>query len=155
MRETGATSLPRLLEPRFFGSAFTKNVSVGFDLSECADGIHGAAFVAAMGAAIPAASGLEAALELALGAACPSSSCTLGGVHQAFGRHLPLTPLENVPRHAAGASGYSGGFIEHYLVPTIYPAALSHPVQFLLAGMVVLANAVVYSVVWWRRRSVG
>ena len=67
----------------------------------------------------------------------------------------PLTPLEKVMRHAAGASGYSGGFIEHYLVPTIYPAALSYPVQLVLAGLVVLANAVVYSVVWWRRRSVG
>ncbi len=66
----------------------------------------------------------------------------------------PLTPLENALRRVAGASGYSGGFIEHYLVPTIYPEALSYPVQLVLAGLVVLANAVVYSVVWWRRRSV-
>ena len=62
----------------------------------------------------------------------------------------PLTPLENALRRAAGASGYSGGFIEHYLVPTIYPVALSHRVGLLLAGLVVLANAFAYSIVWWR-----
>ncbi len=69
------------------------------------------------------------------------------------GRVCPLTPLENALRRTAGASDYSGGFIEHYVVPTIYPEALSHPVQLLLGGVVVLANAVVYSVVWRRYRS--
>ena len=69
------------------------------------------------------------------------------------GGACPLTPLENALRRAAGASGYSGGFIEHYLVPTIYPATLSQPVQLLLAGLVVLTNALVYSVVWRRYRS--
>ena len=69
------------------------------------------------------------------------------------GAVCPLTPLENVLRRAAGASGYSGGFIEHYLVPAIYPVALSHPVQLLLGGLVVLANALVYSAVWRRHRS--
>ena len=64
----------------------------------------------------------------------------------------PITPLENVLRRAAGTSGYPGGFIEHYLGPAIYPAALSYPVQLVLAGLVLVANALVYSVVWWRRR---
>ena len=62
----------------------------------------------------------------------------------------PLTPLENALRRTAGASGYSGGFVEQYLVPAIYPATLSHSLQLLLAGIVVLANAVVYRVVWRR-----
>ena len=65
----------------------------------------------------------------------------------------PLTPIENTLRRAAGVAGYSGGFIEHYLTPTIYPVALTHPVQLLLAGLIVLANVLVYSVVWRRRRS--
>ncbi len=69
------------------------------------------------------------------------------------GRVCPLTPLENALDRAAGASGYSGGFIEHYLVPAIYPSALSHPVQLVLGGLVVLANALVYAVVWQRHRS--
>ncbi len=69
------------------------------------------------------------------------------------GRVCPLTPLENALDRAAGASGYSGGFIEHYLVSAIYPSLLSHPVQLVLGGLVVLANALVYSVVWQRHRS--
>ncbi len=72
---------------------------------------------------------------------------------EASGRVCPLTPLENALRRAAGASGYEGGFVEHYLVPAIYPPALSHPVQLALAGLVLLANALVYSVVWRRHRS--
>ena len=71
------------------------------------------------------------------------------------GRICPLTPLENTLRRAAGDAGYPGGFIEHYLVPIVYPAALSHSLQIGLAGLVVLANLIVYSVVLWRwyRRS--
>jgi hypothetical protein len=59
----------------------------------------------------------------------------------------PLTPLENALRHSAGSSGYPGGFIEQYLVPVVYPSALSHPVQLGLAGMVVFVNTFVYLLV--------
>ena len=67
------------------------------------------------------------------------------------GGMCPLTPLENALRRAAGASGYSGGFIEHYVVPVVYPAALSHSLQLVLAGLLVVANLLVYSLVLWRR----
>jgi hypothetical protein len=67
------------------------------------------------------------------------------------GRICPLTPLENTLRRAAGDSGYSGGFIEHYLVAIVYPPGLTYTGQLILAGFVVLANAVVYSVVWRRQ----
>ncbi len=77
-----------------------------------------------------------------------------GVVVQVSGRVCPLTPLENALRDAAGEAGYAGGFIEHYLVPTIYPVALSPQVGLLLASLVVLANALAYSMVWWRYRSV-
>ena len=76
-----------------------------------------------------------------------------GIVIELSGRVCPLTPLENALRRAAGASGYSGGFVEHYLVPVIYPAALSYPVQLWLAALVVIVNALVYSFVWRRQRS--
>ena len=66
----------------------------------------------------------------------------------------PLTPIENFLRHAAGSSGYSGGFIEHYLVLVIYPPGLSSAGKLALAGFVVFVNAVIYSLVWHRRRSV-
>ena len=77
-----------------------------------------------------------------------------GVLVQVSGRLCPLTPLENTLRSAAGDAGYAGGFIEHYLVPTIYPVALSPRVGLLLASLVVLANALAYSIVWWRYRSV-
>jgi hypothetical protein len=63
----------------------------------------------------------------------------------------PLTPLENALRRAAGSSGYQGGFVEHYLLPVVYPAGLSPRVQLALAAAVVLANAAVYGFVWRRR----
>ncbi len=77
-----------------------------------------------------------------------------GVLVQVSGRLCPLTPLENALRSAAGEAGYAGGFIEHYLVPTIYPVALSPRVGLLLASLVVLANVLAYSIVWWRSRSV-
>ena len=57
----------------------------------------------------------------------------------------PLTPLENGLRRLAGESGYRGGFVEEYLVPIIYPAALSPEFQFALAAGVVLVNLAVYA----------
>lgn len=39
-------------------------------------------------------------------------------------RPCPLTPLEQHLRMAAGEAGYSGGFIEHYVLPILYPAVL-------------------------------
>ncbi len=67
----------------------------------------------------------------------------------------PLTPIENALRRAEGTSGYSGGFIEHYVVPIIYPAGLLPSIQLLLAALVVLANTLVYFFVWRSLRSSG
>jgi len=63
----------------------------------------------------------------------------------------PLTPLENALRRAAGSSGYSGGFVEHYLLPVVYPRSLSHSVQLVLAGAVLVTNSVIYLAVLRRR----
>lgn len=52
--------------------------------------------------------------------------------------YCPLTPLENHFRQAAGELGYGGGFIEHYLIPLIYPASLTEAIQIGL-GLAVLA----------------
>jgi len=57
----------------------------------------------------------------------------------------PLTPWENQLRQAAGDAGYEGGFIEHYLIPVIYPAGLTPQVQLWLGGFVVLINVGVYA----------
>ena len=63
---------------------------------------------------------------------------------EASGGFCPLTGLENRLRAAAGQAGYSGGFVEHYLVPVLYPAALTRDLQIWLALIVVAANAAVY-----------
>jgi len=56
----------------------------------------------------------------------------------------PLTPLENSLRRRAGEAGYSGGFVEHYLLGLIYPEGLTRPVQVGLGLGVLLFNAVLY-----------
>jgi hypothetical protein len=68
----------------------------------------------------------------------------------------PLTPLENQLRQAAGAAGYPGGFIDHYLWPLLYPAGLTRETQWALGAGVLLLNGVVYGVLLVRRaRSPG
>ena len=65
----------------------------------------------------------------------------------------PLTPLENRWRMAGGAAGYRGGFIEHYLVPLIYPDALTPQLQWWLGGGLLAVNALAYALVFRRWRS--
>jgi len=62
----------------------------------------------------------------------------------------PLTPLENQFALRAGQAGYQGGFIEHYLIPIIYPEGLTRLAQYGLAVFIVLINVAAYS--WARRR---
>lgn len=65
----------------------------------------------------------------------------------------PLTPLEQQLRLAAGEAGYSGSFIEHYLLPVIYPAGLDATFQYILGTLVILVNLVTYGwVVFLRYR---
>jgi len=63
----------------------------------------------------------------------------------------PLTPLEQQLRRAAGHAGYSGGFVEHYVLPLIYPGFLGYELQLRLALLVVLVNLAVYGWLITRR----
>ena len=65
----------------------------------------------------------------------------------------PLTPLENSLRLRAGDAGYTGGFIEHYVIPLIYPEALTARTQVVLGLAVIAVNVVVYALAWrrWRK----
>jgi len=56
----------------------------------------------------------------------------------------PLTPLENSLRRQAGEGGYSTGFIEHYLLPILYPSALTRDIQVLLGAAVIGVNLTIY-----------
>lgn len=71
---------------------------------------------------------------------------------EASGGICPLTPLENSLRRAAGQTGYSGGFIDHYLGSIIYPAGLTRQAQWLIAGALLLVNLVVYALIVTRAR---
>ena len=68
-----------------------------------------------------------------------------------FGGWLcPLTPLEIWLRTQAGGERYQGDFIEHYLMPLLYPSDLTRTTQLLLGLVVVAVNAAVYG--WYWRR---
>ncbi|WP_431478513.1 DUF2784 domain-containing protein [Massilia eburnea] len=67
------------------------------------------------------------------------------------GAICPLTYLENALRVRAGQQGYADGFIEHYLLPLIYPAGLTPAVQYVLAGVVLGVNLLLYAWLWRRR----
>jgi len=56
----------------------------------------------------------------------------------------PLTPWEQQLRLAAGQSGYQDSFVEHYLLPVLYPATLDNDTQMILGGFVILVNVAVY-----------
>jgi hypothetical protein len=64
----------------------------------------------------------------------------------------PLTVMEVEFRHCAGDAGYSGSFIEHYLLPVIYPVGLTRDIQFWLAGFVILINVAIYGALVCRWR---
>ena len=64
----------------------------------------------------------------------------------------PLTPLENSLRRQAGESGYTAGFIEHYILPLLYPSVLTRDIQLLLGGLVILVNLAIYAYVLARSR---
>ena len=67
----------------------------------------------------------------------------------------PLTPLENYLRQQAQLSPYQETFIEHYLLPVIYPAGLTPELRYLLGTLVIAANLLAYGVLLYsfkRRR---
>lgn len=63
----------------------------------------------------------------------------------------PLTPLENALRRAGDRGAYSGGFIDNYIMPIIYPPGLTRETQWLLGAAVALLNIAVYAL-WLTRR---
>jgi hypothetical protein len=75
-----------------------------------------------------------------------------GALIEYAGWICPLTPLENELRRRGGATGYAGGFIEHYMTPVLYPTGLTANVQLVLGTLVVVVNVAVYTFVLARRR---
>ncbi len=75
-----------------------------------------------------------------------------GAYIELTGGLCPLTVMEVGFRRMAGDAGYSGSFIEHYLLPIIYPAGLTRDIQFGLAGLGILINVAIYGSLVYRLR---
>jgi hypothetical protein len=76
-----------------------------------------------------------------------------GAFVELTGRICPLTIFENFLRVRAGQEGYVNSFIEHYILPVIYPAGLTRHVQLVLAGLVVAVNIIIYAKILMRNRA--
>lgn len=68
-----------------------------------------------------------------------------GAAIELVGWVCPLTPLENHLRRLGGERGYAGGFVEHYLVPMVYPRALTPRAQLVLGVAVAVVNVAAYA----------
>ncbi|MFC1575642.1 DUF2784 domain-containing protein [Gemmatimonadota bacterium] len=62
----------------------------------------------------------------------------------------PLTPLEVRLRRLGGEAGYAGGFVEHYLLPVLYPTGLTRTHQVVLGFLVLILNLGIYGWVAWK-----
>jgi hypothetical protein len=75
-----------------------------------------------------------------------------GALIELGGWICPLTPLEIHLRQGAGETGYSGEFIEHYILPLIYPTGLTRDIQIALGTAVLTLNGLAYGVLIVRYR---
>jgi hypothetical protein len=69
-----------------------------------------------------------------------------GAMITLLGWICPLTPLENWLRARSGGTPYDTGFLEHYLLPILYPMAMTRGLQIATGVLVVALNVLVY----WR-----
>jgi hypothetical protein len=76
-----------------------------------------------------------------------------GVLVEASGAVCPLTWAELFFLQLAGEAGYQGGFVDHYLLPLIYPAGLTRGLQLGLGVAVLAINAILYLWIWRRRAS--
>jgi hypothetical protein len=73
-----------------------------------------------------------------------------GVLIEIFGWICPLTYYENSLR-SIGEGGYTSGFLEHYLMPVIYPSALTREIQIGLGIILVLLNLLIYRRLYLKR----
>lgn len=73
-----------------------------------------------------------------------------GALIELTGWVCPLTPLENWLREQGSGLVYRTGFIEHYILPVLYPAALTRNTQIILGLLVLSVNLGLYGWILWR-----
>ena len=74
-----------------------------------------------------------------------------GALIEFTGWICPLTPWEQALRLKAGQVAYGGGFIDHYILPILYPQGLTPGVQVALGLLVVGVNVGIYAFIGYRR----
>jgi hypothetical protein len=74
-----------------------------------------------------------------------------GALIELIGGVCPLTPLEQLLRRRAGEAGYQGDFVEHYVLPALYPDRLTRRAQLVLGLLVIAVNLTIYALVLRRR----
>jgi hypothetical protein len=67
----------------------------------------------------------------------------------------PITSLENYLRRLGGEAGYRSDFIQHYLIPILYPDALTREVQIFLGFVALSVNLLIYWHLFFRLRHAG
>jgi hypothetical protein len=77
-------------------------------------------------------------------------AATWGAFIEFAGWICPLTPWEQALRLRAGQAGYTGGFVEHYVLPILYPTELTQAVQVVLGFLVIGVNVAIYAFVGYR-----
>jgi hypothetical protein len=72
------------------------------------------------------------------------------GLVEIAGFQCPLTPLESWLAERSGAGAYRTGFVEHHIIPILYPASLTRDLQVALGFFVLLVNLGIYGVLFRR-----
>ena len=74
-----------------------------------------------------------------------------GALIEFAGWICPLTYLENRLRSASGGQ-YASDFIEHYIMPIIYPSGLTREIQIGLGIAAIMLNLLVYKAIFTDRK---
>jgi hypothetical protein len=77
-------------------------------------------------------------------------ACLWGALVELAGWVCPLTPLENWLREKGSGLVYRTDFIEHYILPLLYPATLTRSLQIFLGLLVLSVNLGLYGWILWR-----
>lgn len=64
-----------------------------------------------------------------------------------MGWTCPLTPVEKALRLRAGQTGYTGGFIQHYIGRAVYPGGMPRRLELVAGVSILVGNVVVYAVI--------
>lgn len=77
-----------------------------------------------------------------------------GALIEFAGWVCPLTPLEKSLRERGGQPGYQGDFVDHYLLPILYPQGLNRNIQAALGVFVIAVNVLAYFLYFRRRNTI-